>query len=77
MPDHAPPELDFAAELKRRLEDTRLPVEVKEQILANLPPVAERQRLFQDFSKMAGFRLTNSSLLWAWKKKNSCDPAER
>lgn len=45
---------DLAAELKRRLEETRLPANVKKQILAELPPPAERERLFRELQEQGG-----------------------
>jgi hypothetical protein len=46
--------LDLTAELKRRLEETRLPANLKEQILAELPPLEERERLFRELQEKGG-----------------------
>jgi len=54
MPDNAPLQTDFTAALKRRLEETRLPDDLKEQILESLPPPAERQRLFHELQQKGG-----------------------
>jgi hypothetical protein len=40
--------------LKRRLEETRLPADVKEQILAELPLPEERERLFRELQEKGG-----------------------
>lgn len=40
--------------LKRRLEGTRLPAELKEQILAELPPPEERERLYRELQEKGG-----------------------
>jgi hypothetical protein len=45
---------EFIAQLKRRLEETRLPAGLKEQILANLPPPEERERLLRELQKNGG-----------------------
>ena len=45
---------DFVAELKRRLPETRLPAEYREQILANLPPPEERERLYRELQENGG-----------------------
>ena len=45
---------DPTIELKRRLEDTRLPADVKEQILAELPTPEERERLFRELQEKGG-----------------------
>src|SRR5688572_20311768 len=42
------PKEDPTVALKRRLEETRLPADLKEQILAELPPAEERERLFRE-----------------------------
>jgi hypothetical protein len=40
--------------LKRRLEETRLPADVKEHILAALPPPEERERLLRELQEKGG-----------------------
>jgi hypothetical protein len=45
---------DLSMELKRRLEETRLPADQKELILANLPLPEERQRLFKQMQEEGG-----------------------
>src|SRR5947209_13414967 len=45
---------DPRPELKRRLEETRLPADLKAQILASLPPPEERERLFQELRDNGG-----------------------
>jgi hypothetical protein len=57
----APPSTQAAAsqddptfELKRRLEETRLPSHLKEQILAVMPPSEERERLFRELQEQGG-----------------------
>ncbi len=45
---------DLTAELKRRIEESRLPANLKEQILAQLPPPEERERLFQELQEKGG-----------------------
>jgi hypothetical protein len=44
----------FIAELKRGLENTRLPANLREQILAQLPPPEERERLFRELQEKGG-----------------------
>jgi hypothetical protein len=36
------------------VEETRLPTKLKEQILAELPPVEERERLFRELQEQGG-----------------------
>src|SRR5262249_38976027 len=45
---------ELMAELKRRLEETRLPANLKEQILGELPPPEERERLFRELLEEGG-----------------------
>jgi hypothetical protein len=45
---------DLSLELKRRLEETRLPADQKAQILAQLPPPEERERLFRQLQEQGG-----------------------
>jgi hypothetical protein len=45
---------DLVAELKRRLEETRLPADLKEQILADLPPPEVRERLYRALQEIGG-----------------------
>lgn len=45
---------DPTAEFKRRLEETRLPRELKDQILADLPPPEERERLLRELQEKGG-----------------------
>jgi hypothetical protein len=44
----------FIAELKRGLENTRLPANLREQILAQLPPPEEQERLFREMQEKGG-----------------------
>jgi len=46
---------DFIEHLKQRLEETRLPADLKEQILANLPPPEEQERLYREIQQNGGF----------------------
>jgi hypothetical protein len=48
------PDPDLTAALKRGLEETRLPADLKAQILAELPPPEERERLFQELREKGG-----------------------
>jgi len=52
--DHADGHQQFIAELKRGLEQTRLPANLREQILAELPPPEERERLFREIQEKGG-----------------------
>jgi hypothetical protein len=52
--DHADGHQQFIAELKRGLEQTRLPANLREQILAELPPPEERERLFREMQENGG-----------------------
>ena len=45
---------DMSFELKRRLEETRLPADQKERILAQLPLPEERERLFRQLQEHGG-----------------------
>ena len=45
---------DMTAELKGRLAETRLPANLKEQILAELPPPEERERLLRELQEKGG-----------------------
>lgn len=45
---------NFIAQLKQRLEETRLPADLKEQILAELPPPEERERLLREQQEKGG-----------------------
>ncbi len=45
---------DPTEELKRNLEATRLPPDVKEQILAELPPPEERERMYREMMEKGG-----------------------
>ena len=45
---------DLMPELKRRLEETRLPANLKDRILAELPPPEERERLFRELQENGG-----------------------
>lgn len=51
---HAVGNRDLTAELKRRLEETCLPADLKEQILAQLPSPEERERLFRELRDKGG-----------------------
>jgi hypothetical protein len=56
MSDH-----ELVAELKRRLEETRLPANVRSQRLANLPPPEEREKLYREIQDKGG--LTSEEFL--------------
>ena len=43
-----------ASELKLRLEETRLPADVKDKVLAELPAPEERERLFRELQEQGG-----------------------
>jgi hypothetical protein len=45
---------DPIEDLKRRLEETRLPPEAREYILAQLPPPEERERLLRQLKERGG-----------------------
>ena len=45
---------DFIEQLKQRLEETRLPADQREQILANLPPPEEQERLYREMQENGG-----------------------
>jgi hypothetical protein len=45
---------DPTLELKRRLEDTRLPANLKEEILAKLPTPQEQERLYRELQMNGG-----------------------
>jgi hypothetical protein len=44
----------FIAKLKRNLEQYRLPADQREQILAELPPPEERERLYRELQEKGG-----------------------
>src|SRR5260370_38816487 len=52
--DHGDREHQFIAKLKRGLEDTRLPANLREQILAELPPPEEQERLYRELKEKGG-----------------------
>lgn len=45
---------DPTAELKRRLQESRLPPNLKAQILAELPPAQEQERLYRELQENGG-----------------------
>ncbi len=45
---------ELTVKLKRRLEETRLPANLREQILAQLPLPEERERLFRELQEKGG-----------------------
>jgi hypothetical protein len=45
---------DLIAKLKERLEETRLPENLKAQLLAAMPPLEERERLFRELQDTGG-----------------------
>jgi hypothetical protein len=51
---HVVADRDLTVELKRGLEETRLPADLREQILAELPPPEERERLFRELQETGG-----------------------
>jgi hypothetical protein len=48
------PREDPTETLKQRLEETRLPPGLKEQVLAELPPPEERERLYRELQEKGG-----------------------
>jgi hypothetical protein len=56
---------DQTVELKRRLEETRLPGDLKAQILAELPSPEEQERLYRELQEKGGlsFEEFSASLL--------------
>jgi len=44
----------FIAKLKQNLEQTRLPPEERERILADMPPAEEQERLYQEMMENGG-----------------------
>lgn len=44
----------FIAKLKQGLEKTRLPADLRDQILAELPPPEERKRLLREMQEKGG-----------------------
>jgi hypothetical protein len=46
---------EFVAELKKGIEATRLPPDLKAQIVADLPPPEERERLFREMQEKGGW----------------------
>ena len=54
LPNHAVPSEDPTEMLKRDLEATRLPPELREQILAELPPPEERTRMYRELIENGG-----------------------
>jgi hypothetical protein len=49
------PEEDPTEVLKVRLEETRLPPHLKEEILAELPPPDEQERLYRELQAQGGY----------------------
>jgi hypothetical protein len=45
---------DLIAKLKRGLAETRLPAELREQILAKMPPPEEQERLYRELQENGG-----------------------
>jgi hypothetical protein len=45
---------DLTVELKRRLEETRLPADLREQVLAALPSLSEQERLYRELQEKGG-----------------------
>jgi hypothetical protein len=54
VPEGSGPEHDPTEELKRGLEKTRLPEDLKAQILAELPPLEEMERLYREQQEKGG-----------------------
>jgi hypothetical protein len=55
LPSGSPsPQGDPREALKQRREETRLPAELKEQILAELPSPEERERLYRELQEKGG-----------------------
>ncbi len=52
--EHGDGHHQFIEELKRGLENTRLPADLREQILAQLPPPEEQERLFREMQEKGG-----------------------
>jgi hypothetical protein len=49
---------DLTVELKRHLEDSRLPASLKEEILAKLPSPEEQERLYRELQENGGLSFT-------------------
>jgi hypothetical protein len=49
VPEHNPMEA-----LKQRLEETRMPADVKERLLADLPPPEECERMYRELQEKGG-----------------------
>jgi hypothetical protein len=47
----------LVAELKRYVEKTRLPADVKEQVVAELPSVEEQERLYRQLQENSGLSI--------------------
>ena len=45
---------DLAAELKRRIDETRLPADLRAEILANMPSDEEQERLLRELMEHGG-----------------------
>lgn len=45
---------DLRSELKRRLDETRLPADLKKKILAGLPSPEEQERLYREMQRCGG-----------------------
>jgi hypothetical protein len=54
VPEGPGPGNDPTEELKRGLEKTRLPADLKAQILAELPPPEEQERLYREMQEKGG-----------------------
>jgi hypothetical protein len=52
--DHAEGDQEFIAKLKQGLEATRLPANLREQILAQLPTPEEQERLYREMQEKGG-----------------------
>jgi len=55
----------FIAKLKQNLEQTRLPPEERDRILADMPPAEEQERLYREMVETVAYRPRSSSLPWA------------
>jgi hypothetical protein len=49
-----PGNTEFIKQLKQRLEETRLPANLKEHIVGNLPPPDEQERLYREIQQNGG-----------------------
>jgi len=66
----------FIAKLKQNLEQTRLPPEERDRILADMPPAEEQERLYREMVETVAYRPRSSSLPWASTSSQSREPTK-